>query len=281
MFPFCCLPRWTMGADFVRNSLYGTLQYVPIGLLCGISSLLAYLFGTYEEGVFAWGNAYVYIAFVRNCSQIWALYSLVLFYRATESELQDIKALLKFVCVKLIVFFTFWQSVAVSGLMQIKEISAASEGLQATFQEAWNQNDNDLRKRVGSGLQNFIICVEMLFFAVMHVYAFPYTEFQNPPMKREKNTGRRQPIVRRQSGSGEGSKFINGINFFDIWAEVKEVAAIGDDGDLTRDTDSLVGRGRYGSSAGVGGAGSLNSASSTTAMATVSDDVLFGGDGGV
>jgi len=49
------------------------------------------------------------VLIVSNASQVMAMYSLVMFYRATSHELSEIKPLYKFASVKAIVFFTFWQ----------------------------------------------------------------------------------------------------------------------------------------------------------------------------
>jgi hypothetical protein len=105
----------------------------------------------YGEGHFALNRGYVYIAFFTNFSQMVAMYCLVLFYHATYEELKPIKPLAKFLCVKAVVFMTFWQSVGISALVQAGVIHET-----ATY----------TTEDVALGLQSFIICVEMFFAGV-------------------------------------------------------------------------------------------------------------------
>jgi hypothetical protein len=95
----------------------------------------------------------------------WALYCLVLFYFATAEDLHSIRPVLKFMCVKLIVFFTWWQGVGIAILVSMGLIPQV---------ESYSADN------VGKGIQEFIVCIEMLGFAIAHVFAFPPKEFHDP-----------------------------------------------------------------------------------------------------
>ena len=51
-----------------------------------------------------------------------AMYCLVLFYKATKEELAPIKPVPKFLCVKAVVFLSFWQSTVIAALAKLDVI---------------------------------------------------------------------------------------------------------------------------------------------------------------
>lgn len=116
----------------------------------------------YTSGDFSAKNSYPYITLLTNASQIWAMYSLVMFYHALKDDLAMIRPIPKFLCIKAVVFFTFWQSVLVAGLVHFRVIGAT---------ETYSSEN------VSTGLQDFIICIEMMLASVAHLYAFPHREF--------------------------------------------------------------------------------------------------------
>jgi hypothetical protein len=63
------------------------------------------------------------------------LYCLALFYQLAKEELKPYKPLLKFTAIKLVIFFSYWQSVIISiavALGMIPKIGGWSEGEAAT-----------------------------------------------------------------------------------------------------------------------------------------------------
>jgi hypothetical protein len=94
-------------------------------------------------------QAYIYLATINSVSQGWALYCLIMLYRATSSDLAGVKVLAKFLCVKGVVFFTFWQGLAVA-------LGIRAGAIQHLIQPHGHDSEADLATR----LQNFIIwCV--------------------------------------------------------------------------------------------------------------------------
>jgi hypothetical protein len=155
-------------------------------------------FDLYGEGeLFNFARGYAYVTALTNASQIWAMYCLVLFFHACHEELRPMRPLPKFICIKAIVFFSFWQSVAVSMLVRNGYLMDVADRINVPWQD-----DPNL---VSHTLQDFSICVEMLVFAVAHRFAFSYKDFRRggpiDKLVRRRNHRRR----RRRRGRGEGA----------------------------------------------------------------------------
>ena len=207
------LPTWKLGASYVRFTLIGTLQYVPASIVVMSLSLGAWALDVYDEGDWRPTNVYFYCALITNCSQIWAMYCLVMLYHATHDELRPIKPFGKFLSVKLVVFFTFWQSVGIGMLERLEGRGGVLDGMQKGivaddtqfddffFNNGYHDGTSDetgtstgshsTSERVSPSeyqkhhdnesfsvaLQNFVLCIEMLLFALGHIWAFPADEW--------------------------------------------------------------------------------------------------------
>jgi len=106
---------WAMGIDFFWQCKKGILNYVILRPLMSAVSLIANAFDSREAGNrgLDFRHPYVYTTIVNNFSQTWALYCLVLMFKATKDELSPIRPFAKFAVVKAVVFLSFWQSVLV------------------------------------------------------------------------------------------------------------------------------------------------------------------------
>jgi Organic solute transporter Ostalpha len=159
------LEPWNLGLEFMLQCKHGVLQYVVIK---GIATVFTFAFQSmdvYGEGQFRWNVAYPYLAFILNISVMYALYCLVKLFHAINDDLRhpiDWHPLGKFLCVKGVVFFTWWQGVIIFYLYAhgiIKDVGA------------WTGEE------VANGLIDYCVCIEMVFFALAHSYTFTYTEY--------------------------------------------------------------------------------------------------------
>ncbi|KAM1174028.1 hypothetical protein ACFX13_027285 [Malus domestica] len=156
------VPHWSLRNFFVRPSVlgkhllniekFGLVQYMILKTVCAFLALVLELFGVYGDGEFKWYYGYPYMAVVLNFSQMWALYCLVQFYNVTHERLEPIRPLAKFISFKAIVFATWWQGVGIALLC------------------AFGVLPKDVKLQ--SGLQNFLICIEMAIAAVAHMFVF-------------------------------------------------------------------------------------------------------------
>jgi hypothetical protein len=177
---------WEMGMEFMLQCKHGALQYVVMKLLATILTYLCQSVGVYGEGEFSWTRAYPYLTFVMNFSVMYALYCLVKLFHAVNEELChpiDWHPLGKFLCVKGVVFFTWWQGVIIYYLRAHGIIQGIGK---------WSSRE------VANGLIDYCICVEMIFFSIAHAYTFTYTEYL-PSNIPEPSDGYQPPAIRTLS----------------------------------------------------------------------------------
>jgi len=77
----------------------------------------------------------------------------------------------KFLSVKALVFFTWWQSLGISILFQMGMIP------HYTSFDTGREWTSDA---VAKGLQDWLICIEMFCAAIVHTFVFPHTDYLEP-----------------------------------------------------------------------------------------------------
>ncbi|CAH1098686.1 unnamed protein product [Psylliodes chrysocephalus] len=167
IFPLCCLPDWEMGREFVHICKHGILQYTVVRPLTTAISFICKNFDVYGDGQFKGNVAFPYLTAVNNLSQFTAMYCLVMFYKASLAELRPMKPLPKFLCIKAVVFFSFFQGVLIQLAVYFN-----------IFKPGPDTPDDGLS--LSTRLQNFLICIEMCLAAIAHHYSFSYEQYVTP-----------------------------------------------------------------------------------------------------
>lgn len=201
------LQRVHWKSPFFTHCKFGILQYVLLKFVCSFMAVILESFHLYKEGDFTPKGGYLYICIITNTSQCWALYCLILFYYATHNELSPIRPVGKFLSVKALVFFTWWQSVGISILYQMDMLPHYTDSKLTV-----KLSPEDVAK----GIQDYLICIEMFFAAIVHTLVFPHTEYSPQAVQaraRALNQSATNPSLSRQrKRMGRHSQFhTNGL----------------------------------------------------------------------
>lgn len=135
-----------------------TWQFVIIRPVLSLLMIVLQLLGLYISPI-SWT-----FTIILNVSVSLALYSLVVFYHVFAKELEPHKPLAKFLCIKGIVFFCFWQGIVLEILVAMGVIRSRHSWLKVELIE--------------EGIQNVLVCLEMVVFSVLQQYAYsvqPYS----------------------------------------------------------------------------------------------------------
>ncbi|KAH9991944.1 organic solute transporter Ostalpha-domain-containing protein [Russula compacta] len=143
----------------------GILQYVQVKPFLAIASLALKTSGKYNEGEFRVDSGYLYITIIYNASICLSLYCLAMFWLSISEDLKPFRPMPKFLCVKGILFFSFWQAIGISFLASVGAIKKLGPYTD--------------KEHISLGLTDTLICLEMPFFAVAHLAAFSHRDYIN------------------------------------------------------------------------------------------------------
>ena len=194
-------------SPFITKAKQGVLQYVPVAVFCAVMASVLEAFGGYHEAKISLRYGWFYLCFLRNFSQFVALYSLVMFYNGAKKLLQPLSPLHKFLSIKLIIFFTFWQKIILIGLKHwdmlpvhslyadqyadlntTRGVGVSTWGDEITSQEQFNE-------LASAGIQNLLITIEMFLAALAHRQVFSYKIYQKHARAPETGSDARKPFA--------------------------------------------------------------------------------------
>lgn len=143
---------------------YWTWQFVIVRPVCSILMITLQVLRAYPSWL-SWT-----FTFILNISVSMALYALVIFYHVFEKELAPHKPLAKFLCIKGIVFFCFWQGV-------LLEILAAAGIIRS--EHFWLDVEH-----IQEAIRNVLVVVEMVIFSVLQQYAYNVVPYMGDMQKK-------------------------------------------------------------------------------------------------
>ncbi|ODA76750.1 hypothetical protein RJ55_08021 [Drechmeria coniospora] len=141
----------------------GILQYAWLKPILALAAIIMKATGTYQEGFIGATSGYLWSGIIYNVSVSVCLYSLGLFWVCMHHDLKPFRPVPKFLCIKLIIFASYWQGFFLSILVWTGAIPDDVEGYT--------------RDNLAAAIQDALICVEMPAFAVAHWYAFSWHDF--------------------------------------------------------------------------------------------------------
>ncbi|PHJ25008.1 organic solute transporter ostalpha protein [Cystoisospora suis] len=131
------------------------------------------------------GRGFMYFAAVSHISAGVAMYALVLFYLAIRHKLRrSFRLLSKFLCIKAVVFFCFWQSFAVRWLVSLvfAGLSDGVGGKTGGDDQHSSSSSSSIEGLVVAAvtlrITDWMICIEMLPYSIAQALAFPVRDLQ-------------------------------------------------------------------------------------------------------
>ncbi|SNX86211.1 uncharacterized protein MEPE_04920 [Melanopsichium pennsylvanicum] len=141
----------------------GVLQYVQVKPVLAVATLILKACGKYEEGKISPTNGYTWVSFTYNVSVFLSLYCLGMFWKCLNDDLKPFRVTSKFLCIKGIIFFSFWQGLGISILVAAGIVKKVGPVYDPEY--------------ISMAIQDFMICLEMPIFALAHAYAFSHTDY--------------------------------------------------------------------------------------------------------
>jgi hypothetical protein len=165
LFPFnYCCPKVDISDPYTFLAIKrGILQYTWIKPILCLIEIILETNGSLHQNKIGLKSGYMWVGITYNISISISLYSLALFWYLLLEDLEPYRPLPKFLCIKSVIFFSYWQGFLLAILVWLGIIPESSS----------SSGSNNIARAI----QNSLMCVEMVFFAVGNWYAFSYQDY--------------------------------------------------------------------------------------------------------
>lgn len=205
------LRRPKSGLTWFNVVWIGVFQYCFVRVFFTTVSVISQAYGRYCEESLNPAFAHVWTMIFESVAVTFAMFFLVQFYLQLKTDLAEHRPFLKVLCIKLVIFFSFWQSLLISFLTSAGVIKTSNKLASADIK---------------IGIPSMLLCIEMAIFAVMHLFAFPWREYD---LSKPSNMN---PVMAPGSGfSGPKPEYQGGkfglkawLDAFNVWDIVKASA---------------------------------------------------------
>ncbi|ODQ65645.1 DUF300-domain-containing protein [Nadsonia fulvescens var. elongata DSM 6958] len=140
----------------------GILQYTWLKPVMSLAIFIMKLTGTYKQGYIGLKSGYMWLGIIYNLSVSMSLYCLALFWVTLAADLAPFRPMPKFLCIKAVIFFSYWQGIILAIMVWLRLIP---------------DRDYFTPDNMARAIQDFLMCTEMLGFALGHWYAFSYKDY--------------------------------------------------------------------------------------------------------
>ncbi|KAG7663090.1 uncharacterized protein J8A68_003400 [[Candida] subhashii] len=140
----------------------GILQYVWLKPIICFTTIISEIFGWYNVNDMSYKSIYFWLTLFYNGSVTLSLYCLAMFWKILWTDLKPFKPVGKFLCVKLIIFASYWQGVILAIL---------------NFFQVLPGSEQDGKESIGVCIQNALLCIELMGFALGHWFSFSHKPF--------------------------------------------------------------------------------------------------------
>lgn len=155
-----CLPPVDISDPYTFLTIKrGVLQYAWLKPILTLITVVLRATGHYHPNTLGWKSGYMWLGIVYNLSITVSLYCLGLFWLCLVDDLKPYRPVPKFMCIKAVIFFSYWQGFALAILVFVGIIPSTGQNLYART------------------IQNCLMCIEMFGFAILHWFAFSYHDY--------------------------------------------------------------------------------------------------------